>query len=176
MAFTQPIAFATIENALVDWLRSSTAIAVLWAKQNRPQTTKPFVVLKRVSGPIVIGRDEQRRRMVGDELFTDIIGQREMTYNVQAFCSSDKANESAESYLALAQATIEHDSIIDKFELAKIGVVNIGPIASLDSIAGAGFESRASFDLTISTVSALIAAADSPTNWIETADVSELEE
>jgi hypothetical protein len=181
MAFTSPIAFATIENCLVDWLRTSfdSEVPVLWAKQNRPQSAKPFILLKRVAGPTIVGRDEQRRRMktiLGvPTLFTDIVGQREMTINIQAFTSSEKSGESADSYLAQAQVMLEHDVILNKFETAQISIVDVSSITSLDSIAGAGFESRASFDLTISTVSALIAPDDEPSNWIETVDVSQVE-
>ncbi len=173
MAYSAPIDFVAIENALVSWVRQSTGLTTVWANQNRPQSARPYALLKKVAGPTVIGRDEQRRRMSGGQLFTDIIGQRSMTFSVQVFSSSDKPGENAQHYLAIAQAALEHDATIDVFELAKISVSQIGPCVDLDSIAGAGFESRAGFDLSISTVSALIPAVDQPTNWIETADVSE---
>lgn len=173
MAFATPIDFTAIENALVTWLRSSTGLPVVWSNQDRPQTARPYALLKMTAGPIVIGRDEQRRRMEGPVLFTDIIGQRALTFSVQVFSSSDKPTEHAQSYLAIAMAALERDETIDLFNVAKMSVSQIGPVSDLDSVAGAGFESRAAFDLNVYTVSALIPAVDQPTNWIETADVSE---
>lgn len=175
MAYSAPINFPAIENALVSWLRTSTGISVLWSNQNRPQVAKPFIVVKHVAGPTVIGRDTQRRRMVTvvgiSTLYTDIVGARSLTYNVQAFTNSDKPGENAQHYLSIAQAALAHDVTIDLFVTAKMGLTRADSIADLDSISGAGYESRASLDLVISTISALVPSVDAPTNWIDTVEL-----
>ncbi len=180
MAYSAPINFTAIEAALVSWLRTSTGISVMWSSQNRPQVAKPFLVLKMVAGPTIIGRDTQRHRMVTVEdvptLYTDIVGARSLTYNVQAFTNSDKPGENAQHYLSIAQAALGHDDVIDLFVAAKIGLTRADSIVDLDSISGAGFESRASLDLVISTVSALVPSVDAPTNWIETVELVDASE
>jgi hypothetical protein len=179
MAYSAPINFTAIEAALVSWLRTATGISVAWAKQNRPQPAKPFFALKWTSGPTVVGRDEQRHRMAivegNNQLYTDVVGHRELTLNVQAFCDSDEPGSNAAHYVSIALAALSHDTVRLAFETAKISITQLGPVSNLDSIAGAGFESRASFDLGILTVSALIPAEDEPTNWIETAEVTQVE-
>lgn len=179
MAYSAPINFTAIEAALVSWLRVSTGISVMWAKQNRPQVAKPFFVLKWTSGPTIVGRDEQRRRMAivggNNQLYTDVVGHRELTCNVQAFADSDDPGENAAHYVSIAMAALSHDTVREAFETAQMSISQLGPVSNLDSIAGAGFESRASFDLNILTVSALIPAEDEPTNWIETATVTQVE-
>lgn len=175
MAYSAPINFAAVRNALVSWLTTSTGIPVMWANQNRPQVAKPYLLLKKIAGPTMLGTDSQRPRMFEGELYTDIVGTRSLTYNVQAFTDSDRPGEDAEHYLSIAQAALATDSVLDTFVAAKIGVISSASITDLDSIAGAGFESRASFDLVISTVSALVPSVDAPTNWIETADYSQVE-
>ncbi len=169
MAYSAPINFATIENTLVDWVRTSTGLTTLWNGQNRTQKAKPFAELKRTAGPIKIGADELRRRMVDDELFTDVVGLRGLTYNLQVFSGSDAPGENAEHYLSIAQSALDHPAILEKFLAAKINLTGSTSITDLDAIVGTGFDSRASMDVTLEVVSNLVPAADQPTNWIETA-------
>jgi hypothetical protein len=180
VAYSTPIDFVAIQNALVAWLREATDLPVVWADQNRPQTGRPFLVIEKIAGPTIIGRDEQRRRtktILGvPTLFTDVIGQRALTYNVQAFSSSDAPGADAEHYLSLAQARFALDETVDAFTAAKLAVSDPGPVRNLNSIAGAGYVSRAAFDLQATTVSALVAADDQPTNWIETVELTNVSE
>jgi hypothetical protein len=172
VGYSTPINFTAVENALVAWVRNSTGLNVMWAKQDRPQVAKPFAVLKWIAGPTVVGlKDEQRRRMSGADLFTDIVGHRAMACNVQFFCASDAPGSNAKHYASIALASLNIDAVRDSFAAAKLSVSNVGSVADLDSIADGRFESRASFDLNLFTVSALIPTPDTPTNTIGTVDL-----
>jgi len=62
MAVQDPIAWADIEQALVDWIKSSTGLAtVLWAWEDGARPARPYGELEIVSGPVSYGCVEERR-------------------------------------------------------------------------------------------------------------------
>lgn len=177
MAFAAPIDFQTIQSSLVFWVATATGLPVIWNGQNRTQVPRPFAELKKIAGPIKSADDEPRRRMgtgpQAGELFTDIVGSRGLTYNLQIFAASDKpSNANADTYISAAQAAVEHPTIRENFLAAGISVVDAVAVNDIDTVVGTGFDSRASLDLRIEVISNLVPAVDAPTNWIETATAS----
>lgn len=62
MAVQDPIAWETIEQALVDWIKSSTGLTtVVWAWEDAARPARPYGELEIVSGPVSYGLVEERR-------------------------------------------------------------------------------------------------------------------
>jgi hypothetical protein len=60
MAQTSPIDWIRFERAVHAWFTRETGVSALWACEHASQPAYPFGSLKRISGPISYGRDDER--------------------------------------------------------------------------------------------------------------------
>lgn len=156
MAVTSPIAWATIEKAIRDWLATCTGITVIWSDEHANQPAWPYATVKIISGPVQLGHDE-RRATVDDKgtVTREVRGPRDLTVSCQVHCASDAAGANATHYLGIAQASLGLPSVLEAFRAAGVAVVDAGDVQDLTFIAGGAVRSRGAMDVRLRVTSSI---------------------
>lgn len=168
---TAPVNFSEVQQALYTWLNSSTGLPTCWAFQERAQdniaTGFAVMTLLSVSMPPDIEQDEQRSVETSGELYNEWVGTREIVLNVQVFSATQAFTGHATSLLSEAQATLRGHA---GFEAAGLTFLRESGITNISAVAGAGYESRASMDITFHVFS--VFTSSQPSGWFNKAVIN----
>jgi len=85
----------------------------------------------------------------GTEFIRLVTGERQSTISIQCFAHSEKLTTSAHSMAAQIKAGLDLETVKALLVEAGVSVMSVGDTVDLTAIAGAHFETRAQFDLTI---------------------------
>ncbi len=168
---TAPVNFAETQQALYTWLNTSTGLPTSWAFQERAQDNiaAGFAVmtLMSVSMPPDIEQDEERTVEAAGELYNEWVGTREIILNVQVFSATQAFAGHAVNLLSGAQATLRGWA---GFEAAGLTFLRESGITNISAVAGAGYESRASMDITFHVFSVFTSVQ--PSGWFNQAVIN----
>lgn len=167
---TPPVDYATIQKALYTWLNLGLSLPVSWGFQKRAQNNRQgygVLSILSVGMPPDLVKDEAQQVEIGDELYQRLVGTRRIVLNVQCVTASQLPAEHAVALLSQAQATLRDNATLDE---AGITFVSDSPITNLSAVVAEGFESRASFDVTLDVVSDFTSAT--PTGWFNKAVIN----
>lgn len=158
-----PFAWKAAQDAIQVWA-SGIGLTAIWARQNAPRPTEPFVSLK-ISRFPSIDVAQQERIFTYDNAAqgyaVNVTGIAEFTCNVQVFCTSDNPDASMEAagvyqqwtdaagYCSALGARLFLPQTLDAFTELGMCAIDTGPVTVLDDIAFGEFDSRASFDLSM---------------------------
>lgn len=152
MSVASPVAWSDVQQALYTWFASSTGLPTSWAFQKRPQddVANGFGTLTVMSVDFVpsMDQDETRMREAAGELYADQVGLRYLEVNCQVASASQAFDGHAQNLLSRAQAALTLTEYANAFDAAGICVIGSSTITNISAVAGAGFESRASMDVT----------------------------
>lgn len=158
--------WATIEDAVWDWYSASLASVaslpagnVVWAYQSRSIPPRPCATLQWVDRDEVIGlsnRDE-KIPVTGSLTATQAVIHRRMhtlQLDVYAKVPTQQSNVGKQAIAILGEVlrTLQLESQIAAFATAGLALRDVSDVRDLTQIVETGFESRASVDLTFSTV------------------------
>ena len=132
----------TLENVF----RSSTGIPFVWEDEPRKMMRKPYGVLA-LGQSITIGRDYSSYNFRDSDISIDMVGQRELTINVQVFSRQPKGELSARELIERARFSLANPVYRDELRSAGLIFVENHPISSLNFSFQNRAENRASFDV-----------------------------
>lgn len=146
------VAWATVKNAIADWVYSIVALPAHWAGQDEPRPAYPYVLLDIVSGPVREHHDSAYVVDDVDDIRVAVRGDRAVTFSVEPIVSFEGVVYShASDAHALAEelrSSLERDAIRDTLRAAGISVLDSsGTISNRRTVLDAGFLSRAGFDV-----------------------------
>ncbi len=144
------IAWEDVEQALVDWATEATGLETVWAEENGPQPTRPYVKLDWLTYPTAIGDDYFVDELdeETDEIDRVLEGVREATVNVQVLSSSTRAGQNAAYYCDLMANSLASDSVIrDHFSPVRMALWDTQSIQKDAFAEDDKAISRASFDM-----------------------------
>jgi hypothetical protein len=160
---TEPI---TVDNAIHDWIVAAlptvAAAQAIWADQNTPQPTYPYVTLKRPGFAGAETFDETRTTYdgtadAGEEIELEEIellttGPREFTLTVTAHVDDtagayDDANASATALLSAAQSSLGKRSVLDALSVAGIAIIERLPVLDTSAVVNGEWNSQAAMEI-----------------------------
>lgn len=174
---TAPVDFAAVQKALYTWFKNSTGLPVVWAFQKRPQKDREagFGVLQILSVGMPPSLEVDEERTIGTaatipasiEISRSWVGTRRIVVNCQVVTNSQDFECSAFNALSSAQAQLRGS--VD-LETGALTYVFESPITNLSAVAGEGYESRASMDVTFDVQSVFTEAT--PSGWFNQAVIN----
>lgn len=110
---TPSIAWEDVEHALVDWAQEVTGLEVVWAEENAPQPTMPYVLLDWLVLPSGVGDDyfSQQEDAAASSVGLVLEGVRRGTLNVQVLSASTGPGRSAPYFVDLLINSLNADTI-----------------------------------------------------------------
>ena len=158
MAYTSPIAWSTIEDALVAWVVAATGLTCVWANADAPQPAYPYVTLDWVTGPTRVGWDCQTTDTdsgadAGEEVTVNVGGPRMLTLGVNVYSDSDSPTTGAREYASRIEASSQLPTEKQRRTTAGIALHAFEPMQDLSTIAGAETISRVALDVRLSVAS-----------------------
>lgn len=159
------IPIARIRLGIYNWIKDElkdTAIGpekVIWANQEGPRPSRPYVLMDLVTGPVQNQRDEKRAVSPG---VVDVTGHRTVTVSVDAF-----GQESDELSMQL-HSSLEKETIQGQLYTYGISVVRQESVEEKSLRLETKFEKRYGFDVIFNCVSSV---RDEP-GFIEKVEVS----
>lgn len=145
------IAWTTVENALVAWVRSGSGLDaehVFWAQQKRPIPSGRYTTL-RVTSIRQVGQDwldveDADAPSPGAEIVHRARGSREVLLSLQCFAGAGTGGDAPAMVLDAVQSAARLPSNRDALNAAGVGVLGFGPVQSIDGVVGSSsFEPRA---------------------------------
>lgn len=162
MALQTPIDWATIENAIYDWMSAATGITVNWATQDLPEPVYPYITLKRDDdGVDLSARGELLEKTelgnpAGEEIEQTALSDVEFFISCQCRTQSDSPGSSSNAYLNSAKYQLKLPSIRNALRAAGAIVVEAEPVLDLDEVQGEEWVSGASMDVRFRTLASVL--------------------
>lgn len=111
------VAWEDVEQALVDWATDMTGLETVWAEEDAPQPTRPYVLLDWNVPPYPVGIDyfSQEEVAATKEIDQVLEGVRRSVLTVKVLSSSTRAGENANYYLDLLANSLDSDTVVSKY-------------------------------------------------------------
>lgn len=155
---------ATVHTALYTWVQTSTQLsstAVVWAHQNISRPAYPYAVMT-ILQTEPIGRPSVQwvHDSMSDAFTPTIYGTYHLTVRVECVTRSNTVSTHARHYAQLAQARMRLPSTIQAFDVAGIGIVDVGPLVDITEHFNGIFLPRVYFDAVFNVVYAYVDSTD----------------
>lgn len=151
-----PVDFVTIENAIWNWVWSSSGLAaaqVMWASQNQPGLNAPYITL-RIGTIATIGLSDSVELRLnptpspGAEILFIGRGQRRCTLTITCYGTTPIGATGAAAILDQVLGALSLDPIASPLSAAGIGIASYHDIVSIDGVVNSTLlEPRASIDV-----------------------------
>ncbi len=111
------IAWADVEQTLVDWAQDMTGLVAVWAEEDGPQPDRPFVVLDWLVSPTAIGDDYFAQEEVTETSEIDqlLTGVRAATLTVKIETAVTRAGENAQHYADVLATSLIMESVRERY-------------------------------------------------------------
>lgn len=149
---TPSIAWEDVEHALIDWAQDVSGLEAVWAEENAPQPTMPYVVLDWLTPPNAVGEDYFSQEEVDATSSVGLVleGVRRATLNVQVLSASTGPGRSANYFVDLLLNSLNADTItLDYFAPNRMAIWGFEPIAKGAFAMDKTAISRAGVDVTL---------------------------
>jgi hypothetical protein len=162
MALEIPVDWATIEDAIYDWMFGATAIVTDWTNEDRPERPFPYTTLKR-GGSLSIQPNAELVEVTnlgapaGEEIEQTLSTDDEFTVSCQCRTAADAPGTNANDYLTSAKAALQKPDVRQALRDAGAIVVEAEPVLDLDQIVGEQWTSGASMDVRFRTLAQVTA-------------------
>ena len=146
--------FSTIRSALYTWANGNVPLGtkVVWAEQNAPAPSRPYVTM-RLTGPFrVAGADELRENDTKNGF--NVIGPRRLTLQVQVFGNPD-SDALGDTALGIANGlnfSLGKQATLEAFAASNLAVANEGSVENITGTNAQGFQPRFTFSAELLTV------------------------
>ncbi len=142
--------WTAIEDALHAWVVASSgypASRVLWRDQNANAKVADHITLH-LSGPIVLGTDEQKSRTdllqpAGQEITISVQGDREWSLQVECFTGQVTTSSDAKSVMSTLQTVGQLPSKLAILDAQGITLFDLGSVQYTPEIQEVGYQGRA---------------------------------
>lgn len=144
------IAWAEVEEALIEWARDTTGIEAIWMEDGGTQPTRPYVALDWLVPPSRMGDDYYSDTAVTatQELERVLDGVREATLTVQVFTDSKLAGSNAMYFCDILANSVFSPTIVqERFAPVRMAPWGVEPIRKGAFAEDAKAISRAAFDM-----------------------------
>lgn len=169
------INWTDVENAIHAWVTAASGLAgnhVVWANQNSPRPTTPFITLS-IDGPLQFGQDENSHEFdsdgdPGEEIIMRARGTREIVVRSQFFGGGVTGDAGARALADAVRMRLELETYRAPLRAAGVFPFDGGSIRWIPAIVGAGFEARA----TLESRFYLSDEVEELTTYIETVEIT----
>jgi len=150
-----PIAWPTVEAALVAWVETGSGLAgaVLMAQQTAPQPPMPYATV-RLSGPRTGGAPWPRvyqsydpAQPTGQEIAFQAVFDCEVTCSVQVYTASPFGAGSARALMSQVRTSLGLDTVLFALRAAGLAVQAPGDIQDLSALLDTTWQGRAALDV-----------------------------
>jgi hypothetical protein len=145
---------AAVEAGIHDWINGQTGLPMRWSNQNAPQPDYAYINALLFSG-LQEGQSERvysdfdDGAPAGEELTETVRAGQALVFNIECHQTQvTNANQTAFAILTGLVASLGKSSVRDSLRSAGLALINEGTVQDISAIVNAGFDSRATLDVT----------------------------